>query len=344
MVWQYDLYGDQSVWEIYYINSIDEGASWNSLIRLTYTESLCAWPRIAVTGMYEHVVWHGKITGHDEIYYKRNPNFNDTTSPIITNIYPTGTDVSVNTKVNITFSEPMNQTSVENAFTITPIVIGDIGWDGGTMVFTPVSNLSYDTIYNVTVTTSAGGIAGNHLQSNYSWEFKTEKEPDTVPPVITNVQANHTTQEVEEYVNITCIVIDNVEVNIVKVNITGPAGFTSVNISMIRITDTNDYYYNASYSFEGTYDYYIWVNDTSDNAETSATYQFQITSAPDTEKPQISNILDSPDPQTSGSYVNITCTVTDNVEVNIVKVNITGPAGFTSVNISMIRITDTNDY
>lgn len=56
--------------------------------------------------------------------------------------------------------------------------------------------------------------------------------------------------------------------------------------------------------------------------QTSAT----TTSSP----PTISNVQDNPDPQDSGNYVNITCTVTDNVAVNTVKVNITDPVGNTT--------------
>jgi hypothetical protein len=71
-------------------------------------------------------------------------------------------------------------------------------------------------------------------------------------------------------------VTDNVAVSIVKINITGPAGFSPINNTMIRIGNTNNYYYNLTYSIAGEYSYYVWVNDTSANENKSIEYHFTI--------------------------------------------------------------------
>ena len=99
----------------------------------------------------------------------------DTTPPSITAHLPTGTSVPVDTTISVTFSEMMNQTSVENAFSVSPSVSGSLGWDGNKMVFTPSSNLAYETTYTVTINTSAEDLADppNNLQSPYSWDFTT---------------------------------------------------------------------------------------------------------------------------------------------------------------------------
>jgi hypothetical protein len=100
--------------------------------------------------------------------------------------------------------------------------------------------------------------------------------PDLTKPVISNVQANPSTQIQGGYVNITCTVTDNVAVSEVNVSITGPVGFTPLNITMTKIPDTNNYYYNSTYPIAGAYSYYIWVNDTSNNRNISTVYGFEI--------------------------------------------------------------------
>ena len=126
----------------------------------------------------------------------------------------------------------------------------------------------------------------------------------------------------------------------VWLNITYPDN-SFENISITNNVTCNTYYCNRTYSVLGKYNYTIWANDTSNNQNISAVYTFNIT---DTTLPQISNVQAKPESQVKDGYVNITCTVTDNVEVSMVKVNITGPAGFIPVNTSMIKITSTDNY
>lgn len=82
------------------------------------------------------------------------------------------------------------------------------------------------------------------------------------------------------------------------------------------------YYFNTTYTMVGTYTYYIWANDTFNNSNRSANYSFMIG---DTTSPQITDVVDIPDPQEIGGHVNISCNVTDNVAVDEVWVNITYP-------------------
>jgi hypothetical protein len=57
----------------------------------------------------------------------------------------------------------------------------------------------------------------------------------------------------------------------------------------------------------------------------------------DTSPPEITNVQAVPETQETGRHVNITCTVTDNEAVNVVKVNITYPNGETK-NITMMKV------
>ena len=96
------------------------------------------------------------------------------------------------------------------------------------------------------------------------------EEEDTISPEITNVDANPDPQIVGSYVNITCAVTDNVEVNVVKVDITYPDSSTE------NLTMDGSYFKNKTYSQTGLYSYFIWASDTSGNSNISDVYYFYI--------------------------------------------------------------------
>ena len=102
----------------------------------------------------------------------------DTIAPTVTAKTPTGADVSVSTAISVTFSEAMNTTSTEDAFSITPdVVAGSISWDGCVMTFTPDGDLAYETTYNVTIGTGAEDLDGNNLAEDFVWNFTTGSAP-----------------------------------------------------------------------------------------------------------------------------------------------------------------------
>jgi PKD repeat protein len=115
----------------------------------------------------------------------------DNTAPTVVSHSPTGTGVG--TTITITFSEPMNKSSAEEAFSVSPSVAGTFSWTDNTMTFTSGMDLSYETTYTVTIDTAAADLAGNHIESAYSWQFTTETAPDTTPPVISDVGASDAT-------------------------------------------------------------------------------------------------------------------------------------------------------
>jgi len=91
---------------------------------------------------------------------------------------------------------------------------------------------------------------------------------DVVAPEITdmNVVCSDPMDTVIGWENISCIVIDNVDVDEVWVNITYPDTHMD-NISMTRIGDV--FYYNATFSDVGSYSYFVWANDSSGNVNVS---------------------------------------------------------------------------
>jgi serine protease AprX len=104
----------------------------------------------------------------------------DATPPTVTAVTPSegATGVAANTNVTVTFSEPMDQASVQSGFSLVKTtgganVAGTFSWNGSTVTFDPTVNLDAATQYTATVTTAAKDVAGNALAAAKSWNFTT---------------------------------------------------------------------------------------------------------------------------------------------------------------------------
>ena len=121
----------------------------------------------------------------------------DATPPSITSSSPSidATGVPVTSAVTAIFSENMAASSINTTtFTLkqdaTP-VSGSVDYDTGTLraIFIPSSNFSYSTTYTATLTKDLEDMAGNNLESDYSWTFTTEDPPTTLPSAPTGIVA-----------------------------------------------------------------------------------------------------------------------------------------------------------
>src|SRR5690606_31552065 len=138
-------------------------------------------------------------------------------------------------------------------------------------------------------------------------------------------------QDAGEKINISCNVTDDISLNNVKVNISGSNGF-AINSSIINNKIGDIYYYNRSY-LDGNYSFIIWAEDNagslypidSNHINHSYEYYFNVTPITHTEPPQISDVKSLPLSQAPGENINITCNVTDNLQVERVHVVITYP-------------------
>jgi len=67
-----------SNYEVYYLRSMDDGTSWDSLTRLSYAPNSSEYPSVCVSGPSVHVVWRDDrdTLWSPEIYYTRNPTGN----------------------------------------------------------------------------------------------------------------------------------------------------------------------------------------------------------------------------------------------------------------------------
>jgi uncharacterized protein YfaS (alpha-2-macroglobulin family) len=76
--------------------------------------------------------------------------------------------------ITLTFDEPMDQASVETAFTISPTIQGKLTWaDDRTLVFAPSSELKRGEHYQVTVAATAENVEGKPLETAVTFDFST---------------------------------------------------------------------------------------------------------------------------------------------------------------------------
>ena len=109
----------------------------------------------------------------------------DTTPPTVSSTAPANnaTSVAVNTTISATFSEDMDASSVTTATFLvndgSSNIAGTLTYSGTTATFTPTTDLDYDTTYIGTITIGVKDLAGNALETDYTWSFTTESETPT---------------------------------------------------------------------------------------------------------------------------------------------------------------------
>ncbi len=114
-----------------------------------------------------------------------------------------GEEQPVDAPIEVTFDEPMDQASVEAAFTISPTVKGTFDWpDERTVSFTPAKKLERGTRYQVTIAATARNAEGLAMEESAAFDFSTtgllevsqvqptpdanELDPDTLVTVVFN--------------------------------------------------------------------------------------------------------------------------------------------------------------
>ena len=85
------------------------------------------------------------------------------------------------TAIDIRFSEPVEQSTVEARFSIEPYVAGAFTWDGATAIFTPSSKLPGDTEFTVRIEAGFADLVGNVADLAIEpWIFRTVGPPVVV--------------------------------------------------------------------------------------------------------------------------------------------------------------------
>ena len=113
------------------------------------------------------------------VFSFQNPN--SSSLPCVVDYSPKGMGVLIGSKITVTFCQPMNTDSVEQAFYFSPAVAGDHSWLNDTaLVFTPLSPFPKGTIYMVTIDERAKNVEGRGLDSSiFRWHFTTESGAPT---------------------------------------------------------------------------------------------------------------------------------------------------------------------
>jgi hypothetical protein len=103
----------------------------------------------------------------------------DTVAPQIVSESPTGNVSVAAPLIVITFSEPMNATSVLAAFSTSPAVQGNFTWSNGftTLTFQPSQSLQPGTQYTVAIGAAASDVAGNPTGRIETFRFSTAPAP-----------------------------------------------------------------------------------------------------------------------------------------------------------------------
>ncbi len=135
-------------------------------------------------GQYNVTVTIYDNASNSNVSYQNYSVVKDDTPPNVTLVSPTdgATGVTITTTISATFSEAMNTTSVENAFSVTGVT-GTVTYDAGTRTatFDPTANLAYSTTYTVTISTGAKDLVGNSMANAYTWAFTTASAPPSRP-------------------------------------------------------------------------------------------------------------------------------------------------------------------
>lgn len=251
----------------------------------------------------------------------------DSTPPAVLSTVPLdgSSNIARNPNVQATWSEAMDATSTEGAFSLVDnmtrtLVPGTFSWVGDTIVFVPSVLLNPDEWYTANFTDQARDDSDpGNTGSQFSWSFRTTGMVDNLPPNITQLSVEPTPQEVFNEVNISANVTDDFGLESVAVNITWLGAFWT-NESMAPASD-GFFYSNRSYFLVGTYSFTIWARDTSGNWNSTSGVIEIVDSTP----PTLTHIsvgqlqVDEP--------VNLTVTVVDNYLLSSVRINYTDTSG-----------------
>ncbi len=195
----------------------------------------------------------------------------DSTAPSVTAFTPADgtTGVSPATQVRATFSEPMNQASATNAFSLIrtdngQYIPGTVGWAGNDLVFTPSASLPQGFVFRAQVNASAldASDPGNPLGIVRSSNFTTA---DVTAPAIAAVSAVPDPQEVGLAVNISAAVTDNGIVAGVWIEVHDPGGASLGNVSAAFDGGSGRYFRDQPYVRPGAYTFGVSAVDAATN-------------------------------------------------------------------------------
>lgn len=120
-----------------------------------------------------------------------NGGGSDAASLTVVSTYPVGNseDVAINSMISVTFSEAVDPATVDTGSFIISSgtdIIGTVSLssDNKTAVFTPDTDLSYNTDYTVTLKSTITGLSDNSIGDDFDFIFTTGAAEDLVKPTV----------------------------------------------------------------------------------------------------------------------------------------------------------------
>ena len=160
--------------------------------------------------------------------FTTEPTDNTAPTVVFTDPNPNETQVPLNQKLAVTFSEAMDPTTLtQSSFTLSGpngSLTGSVDTLGLTATFTPTANLLANTSYTGTITTQARDLSGNGLAQTFTWTFTTGATPDTTRPTVTFTDPDDGEQDVATNKRILATFSETMEPATVTTNyaLTGP--------------------------------------------------------------------------------------------------------------------------
>lgn len=168
--------------------SLDGTISWNSQ-QTVFSYTLTARPPGNMN--YTFTLPETLLDHQGDALLLTEHTFTMQTAERIYSVKPTANDdpVSLMTPVQISFKIAMDRVTTENAFHITPTVAGEFVWQGNTLEFRPTERLAPETVYTVTIDSTATDSNGDPIQNqDYRSTFRTGE----VRPVAGFGEGEHT--------------------------------------------------------------------------------------------------------------------------------------------------------
>ncbi len=173
----------------------------------------------------------------------------DTTAPMVTSSDPAQSANTVSaSKIRISFSEPVDHSVAEAAFTIEPSTEGTFSWQGNDVIFTPVHSLQADTTYAVRI--GAAGIidrAGNIASQDFMLAFRTALQAAPTHSYAIAVSTGVAELHASELTTITATLTDN-EAPVIGASVDIAASPADAG-QLSGTTSTTDAYGHATFTF-----------------------------------------------------------------------------------------------
>ncbi len=162
---------------VYNVQWKDGANPWTGLVGYTNTTAMGA----TFVGQDAHVYAFRSIARDRAGNVETAPATNDTwtlvdvTRPFVTDSRPVGANTNLTPWIVVTFSEPMDRISVEQAFSINPAIDGTFVWssDSRVMTFVPTRDLESGATYFVVIDPTARDLAGNTMMQSKTFQFST---------------------------------------------------------------------------------------------------------------------------------------------------------------------------